>query len=177
MKRRSIAVFGSSEPRPGDGPYELARAVGRALAEAGHDVVTGGYGGVMEAASHGAVEGGGGAHGVLCAIFGDRTGNRYLSSHEIAPDLFARTARLIERADAFVVLDGKAGTLAELAFLWALQRAGCLDGRPVVIWSDAWGEITDTLSDRGHLDRNEYEATFRAADPHDIVETIARRLD
>ena len=89
--------------------------------------------------------------------------------------MFARTGRLIDHAVAFVVLDGKAGTLAELAFLWALQRAGCLDGRPVVVWSDAWGEVTDVLSRRGHLDRNEFDATYRAAHPREAVDAIGLR--
>lgn len=176
MNRRRVAVFGSSEPRENDPLYDLAREVGANLAKAGFDVVTGGYGGVMEAASRGSVESGGGAHGVLCSIFGGRTGNPYLTSHETTPDLFARTGRLIDHAAAFIVLDGKAGTLAELAFLWALQRAGCLDGRPVVVWSDAWGEVTDVLSRRGHLDRNELDATYRAAQPREAAETIARLL-
>ena len=176
VKRRVVAVFGSSEPGESDALYATARAVGRALADAGFDVVTGGYGGVMEAASRGARDGGAGAHGVLCATFGERGRNGWLTTWETAPDLFNRTRLLVEHAEAFVVLDGKAGTLAELSFLWALQRAGCLDARPVVIWGDAWGEVADTLSRLGHLDRNECEATLRADEPLEAVEMIARLL-
>jgi len=56
--KAAVAVFGSSEPAAGDPLYEAARRVGSLLAGAGYDVVTGGYGGVMEGASRGAVEAG-----------------------------------------------------------------------------------------------------------------------
>jgi predicted Rossmann-fold nucleotide-binding protein len=44
-----IAVFGSSEPLPGDPLYEQAYSLGRLLARDGNGIVTDGYGGVMEA--------------------------------------------------------------------------------------------------------------------------------
>ena len=56
MTPRTVAVFGSSEPVEGELLYAVARDVGRELALAGYAVATGGYGGVMEAASRGARE-------------------------------------------------------------------------------------------------------------------------
>ncbi len=80
MDDRPIAVFGSSEPLEGEPLYEQARRVGALLAAAGYRVVTGGYGGVMEGASRGAIERGGEAIGVVCgAVFPARSPNRYLT--------------------------------------------------------------------------------------------------
>ena len=95
-----MAVFGSSEPVPGDPLYEQARRLGTLLAGAGHSVVTGGYGGVMQAACQGAREAGGRTLGIGCAIFTDRTPNPYLDDTVIAPDLFDRTrdGRILQRA-------------------------------------------------------------------------------
>lgn len=157
--KRVIAVFGSSEPRPGSAPYDEAVDTGRALALAGFDVVTGGYGGVMEGASRGAVSAGGRAIGIGCELFSDRAPNSYLTSFESAPDLFERTRALIERADGYAVLDGRAGTLAELAFLWALRRAGCLGQRPVVLWRTAWGDVLERLARSSKLDDSELRHT------------------
>ena len=56
---KTISVFGSSRVNPGDEDYEAAVAVGAALAQAGYAVMTGGYSGIMEAASKGANEAGG----------------------------------------------------------------------------------------------------------------------
>src|SRR5207245_10472245 len=57
--QKVITVFGSSPPRAGDADYEQARELGHALAGRGFVICTGGYGGVMEAASPGAKETGG----------------------------------------------------------------------------------------------------------------------
>ena len=54
-----VAVFGSARSQPGSEDYEDARAVGKALAEAGYAVITGGGPGDMEAANKGAREGDG----------------------------------------------------------------------------------------------------------------------
>ena len=59
MKATVITVFGSSRPEPGSPAYETAYQLGRAIAEAGWALCTGGYGGTMEASAKGAVEAGG----------------------------------------------------------------------------------------------------------------------
>ena len=66
---RIITVFGSSRPREDHADYEEARSLGRALAKAGFAVCSGGYGGVMEAASRGAKEAGGKTYGVTAEFF------------------------------------------------------------------------------------------------------------
>ena len=174
--RRAVAVFGSSEPGEDDPLYACARELGRRLARAGFDVVTGGYGGVMEAASRGAREGGGRTIGVLCAWFAHRDGNAYLDETVDTSDLFDRTRGLVEGADAFVVLDGKAGTLAELAFLWALHRCGRLADRPVVLLGDAWTVILDLLSEQARLDPSQVSICIRADTPRGAVEELIKTM-
>jgi uncharacterized protein (TIGR00730 family) len=169
---RTIAVFGSSEPRPGDPLYETARQVGRRLAASGLAVLTGGYGGVMEAASRGARDGGGEAIGITCAIFSAREPNRWLTEVESSPDLHERTRRLVERADGFVVTGGKAGTLAELSFLWALHRAGCLGPRPVVVFNEPWGDLLDRLRQADMLEAAQIGITRRVDTPAQAVRAI-----
>jgi uncharacterized protein (TIGR00725 family) len=61
---RSITVFGWSESLPGDAVYKAAREVGCVLARHELTVVSGGFGGEMEAAARGAKEGGGKTIGV-----------------------------------------------------------------------------------------------------------------
>jgi hypothetical protein len=56
MRQRVVAVFGGHAPAPGSADYEMARELGRRLAEAGFIVMSGGYGGTMEAVSRGARE-------------------------------------------------------------------------------------------------------------------------
>ena len=61
-----ISVFGSSLPTEGMSEYAEARELGGILAKSGYIIATGGYRGVMEAASRGASEAGGHVIGVTC---------------------------------------------------------------------------------------------------------------
>ncbi len=119
---RYVAVCGASDPGPAQ--RELAREVGRRLAEAGAVVLCGGLGGVMEAVAEGAAGAGGTVVGILPGA--DReAGNRHLSL-AIATGLGeARNAVLAAAADAVIAIGGGWGTLSEIG----LARRG---GRPVV---------------------------------------------
>ena len=174
--RCTVAVFGSSEPPPGDPLYESARRVGRLLAHAGYDVVTGGYGGVMEGASRGAVEGGGAALGVTCSVFADRAPNGYLTELRETRDLFERTGALIEAAHGFVVLHGKSGTLAELTLLWALHRAGCLGPKPVVLLGGPWRPLLRQLVHARMLEEGALTITRVADEPEEAVTIVDQAL-
>ena len=158
---RAIAVFGSSETLPGEALYEEARRLGALLAGRGCTVVTGGYGGVMEAASRGAREAGGPALGVVCDGWTERGRhpNAYLSERLGTPDLHARTQALVERAEAYVVLPGKSGTLAELTLLWALHRAGTLPDRPIVLLGAPWPPLLRHLTEWNMLEPAQLRGT------------------
>jgi uncharacterized protein (TIGR00730 family) len=173
---RAVAVFGSSEPMPGEPAYEDAREVGRLLGRAGLAVVTGGYGGVMEGASRGAREEGGTTIGVtVSSLFGHREPNPYLVRVEDRPDLLGRTRSLIDLAEGFIILPGRAGTLAELSLLWALQRAGIHD-YPRVLVGSAWGEVLGLLVRLELLEPGLRETTFQAAGPEEAVALLLRAL-
>lgn len=171
---RTIAVFGSSEPVEGDPLYALARETGSRLAAAGYDVLSGGYGGVMEGASRGAFEAGGTTRGVTCAIFASRRPNPYLTERHETEDLFERTEALVEGADGYVVLHGKSGTLAELTWLWALHRAGSLPRRPVVLLGAWWGSLLRELIRLRLIDDPELSFTRVADSPGEAVDVLDR---
>jgi uncharacterized protein (TIGR00730 family) len=173
LPARTVAVFGSSEPQEGDALYEQARTVGRLLAKTGVVVLTGGYGGVMEGASRGACEAGGLAVGVVSsALFGTRDPNPFLSERHETQNLHERTQALIERADAYLVLHGKSGTLAELTLVWALIRAGSLTRRPVVLLGPAFSRLVALLAEEGMLDGKELRCTRIADDPEAAVRFV-----
>ncbi|MBN1935081.1 MAG: TIGR00730 family Rossman fold protein [Anaerolineae bacterium] len=160
---KAIAVFGSSRGQSGDDSYEQARILGHLLAQAGFDVVSGGYGGSMQGVSQGAAEGGGKAIGVTCATFGSPNGNSYLSQAIHSPDLPARLRQLIDLADGFVVLPGGIGTLAELFVVWNLIAVQAID-KPCVLLGAHWRRVLAVL------ERETYVEAAHAAMLH-IVDT------
>ena len=73
-----------------------------------------------------------------------------------------------------MVLEGKAGTLAELAFLWALQRAGCLGSRPVVLLGDSYRDLVPVLERSMILEPEQLKRTRLATSPEEVLQTIDR---
>lgn len=119
---RYVAVCGASDARPDQ--REMAREVGRRLAEAGAIVLCGGLGGVMEAVAEGAAEVGGTVVGILPGA--DRAAANPHLTLVIATGLGeARNAVLTTAADAVIAIGGGWGTLSEIAL--ARKR-----GRPVI---------------------------------------------
>ena len=92
-----IGVIGASRPS-GEG-YELARAVGRNIAERGGIVVCGGLGGVMEAACRGAKEGGGLTIGILPGQDAAEA-NRYVDVPIVTGMGYARNIIIVRTAQA-----------------------------------------------------------------------------
>ena len=164
-----MAVFGSSEPADGHPHYGLARSVGNLLARAGCVVLNGGYGGVMEACSRGAREAGGHVIGVTAASFAGRVANPFIAEERRETDLFGRTRRLIEGADAFIILPGRSGTLAELTLVWALVRARQMTGRPVALLGECWPRLLDTLQHLDFLEPRLLDLTRCALTPEEAV--------
>lgn len=140
-----ITVFGSSSVRPDDAAYRDALRLGRLLAEAGYALCTGGYAGVMEAVSRGAVEAGGHAIGVTVTSWAGRLRpNQWVREEVAMPDLFQRISRLVA-ADAYVAMPGGLGTLGEVALTWNLFQTHSIPRRPLVLVGRAWRDALECL--------------------------------
>ena len=97
------------------GQRAVAEEIGRLLAEAGAVVVTGGLGGVMEAASKGAREAGGTTLGLLPGV-DRREGNPWLTVAVPTGMGEMRNALVVRAADGVIAVGGEWGTLSEIAF-------------------------------------------------------------
>lgn len=145
-----MAVYGSSRAAPGDGFYEQGVELGRLLGGAGFGVVTGGYAGLMEAVSAGAVGAGAPAIGVTApSLFPGRPGgNRFLTREIAAGSLIDRIKIMAETACASIVMPGSIGTLTELVVAWndayLSDRCGA-DASPIIAFRSAWGEMVGRL--------------------------------
>lgn len=137
--KRMIAVFGTSRVQPGDEVFCLAEEVGRAIAQAGFDLVNGGYGGVMLASACGAAQAGGRIVGVSCKAFKRSRVNEHITDEVPTEDLQQRLATLVDMGQAYVILPGGTGTLLELADVWEHKNKG-FDGydKPIILVGDFW---------------------------------------
>lgn len=146
----AVAVFGSSQTLPGSSEWVDARGVGESLATAGYAVVTGGYGGTMEAVSKGAAEAGGHVIGVTTPkLFPHRHGaNRYVAEEITADVLADRLGLLIERSVGAIALPGSIGTATELLTSWNHNHIVRNNGGspiPTVAIGPEWAKVARAL--------------------------------
>ena len=124
-RRPIIAVIGSRQATAE--MLRVAEELGAAIVACGYRLVTGGLGGVMEAASRGARLAGAGDGSVIGLLPGTHVDAANPFVDVVIPTGLglARNVLVVQTAAAVVVVGGGAGTLSELALAWQL-------GRPVV---------------------------------------------
>jgi hypothetical protein len=144
MDEKIITIFGSSRPAVGDADYEEARALGKGLAKCGFAICSGGYGGVMEAASRGAKEAGGKTYGVTAEFF-KRSPNEFVDVEVRKKTWQERLFALIEMADGYVACKGGTGTLVELAVVWEMLNKSVMNEKPCVVFGDFWQPILERV--------------------------------
>jgi uncharacterized protein (TIGR00730 family) len=150
-----VTVFGSARVQSDTDEYRDARRLGQLLAERGDMIVSGGYGGIMEAVSQGAHEAGGQVVGVTVAPWvGRLEPNRFLSEEQSARTLFERLEALIA-SDALVALPGGAGTLGEVALAWNLRQMDLMAPKPIVLVGNRWKHMVEAF--REHLIIDEHD--------------------
>jgi uncharacterized protein (TIGR00730 family) len=136
-----VAIYGGAAPKPGEPAYEEARQLGFLLAKAGHTVMTGGYIGVMEAASRGANEAGGHVIGSTCTQlekWRNVKANAWVKEEWQYATLRDRMYALIDSCDAAIMMPGGVGTLAELAVMWKEEIISMKSPRMMVLVGKGW---------------------------------------
>lgn len=174
--RRLVAVIGDANVPPGSQKDLLAEEIGRLLVDASFRVLTGGLGGVMEAACRGA-----------------RSSSRYQSGDTVAvlpghdpadANPFVDVAipsgldhvrnSIVAHADAVIAIGGGAGTMSEICLAWIYKRL------IVALRVDGWsGRIADRrVDERVRYPNEPDDRVFGAASAdeavHAIVEGIGR---
>ncbi len=139
-KDKIVTIFGGSRCGEKSAEYQEAREIGGRLAEAGFTICTGGYLGVMEAASRGAREKGGRVFGILMNEFKTEP-NRYLTDKVASQHFYERLQNLIMRSVGFVALRGGMGTVTEISLVWNKLQTGVINKRPLVLVGDCWKQV------------------------------------
>ena len=140
-----VAVVGSARLKRPDPRWQQAFDLGAGIAARGWTLLTGGYGGLMGAASEGA----GGSGAVVIGL--PMRGWTELVPTQFATELrwcdsYAERVAELMRADAIVAAAGGIGTLAEIANAWAaLQTEPQTPG--LVLLGAPWRRLIATIGD------------------------------
>ena len=175
----AITVFGSARVEEGDPAYNLARSIGRKLAEAGFTVITGGGPGAMEAANRGCQEGGGLSVGCNIELPREQSLNAYCDLGVEFRYFFARKTMFVKYADGFVILPGGFGTLDELFEALTLIQTGKIEHFPIVLvgtayWAGLLDWVRDTLLRAGAIDVTDLDYLQITDDPDEVIAMIRR---
>ncbi len=118
-RRPVAAVIGANTAT--DTQRDAAYELGAGLIREGFRIVTGGLGGVMEAASEGAMWAAGSDDGRVIGILPGldaSTANPYVGIVVPTGLNFARNVLVVAMADVVIAIGGGAGTLSEIALAW-----------------------------------------------------------
>lgn len=167
VKRRQILVIGHNTngctPQHVDAAYE----VGAAIAVSNSVLITGGMGGVMEAASRGASEAGGLSVGILPqddASFA----NPYCDV--VIPTGMGLTRDFLNAlsADGIIIIGGGSGTLSEVC-------AAYMHKKPMVAIRGMGGSVAPYVD--GYVDHRQNVRIEGADTPREAVSTILRMIE
>src|SRR5882724_471344 len=174
LPERIVTIFGGSKCREQDPEYADARRVGQLLAEAGYTICTGGYLGVMEAASRGAREAGGRVLGIVMNQFRAEP-NRYLTDKVATPHFYERLQRLITRSVGFIAIRGGMGTVTELSLVWNKIQTRVIEPRPLVLLGECWPPIVREWQRHLAVNDQDVAALDFAKTPEEAVAIIKEK--
>ena len=174
-----VTVFGSARFNSGSPHYELARLMGKRIAEMDLAVMTGGGPGIMEAANRGARDAGGKSIGCNIELPMELEPNPYLDKFVEFRYFFVRKVMLVKYSCAFVVMPGGFGTLDEVFETLVLIQTGKLHHFPIILMGrDYWQPIVDfarfNLVEAGAIDPTDLDLVKFTDDPDEAMEVIAQ---
>ena len=175
----AVSIFGSARSKPGDRYYKLAEKTASEVVDAGFAVITGGGGGIMEAANKGAADAGGRSIGLNIELPMEQVPNPYQNVVLDFRYFFVRKVMFLKYAHGFIVFPGGFGTMDEffesLVLIQTLKQASF----PVILMgSDFWEGLIDwiketMLNKHGYISPEDLDVFTVVDEPKAAVEIIA----
>jgi uncharacterized protein (TIGR00730 family) len=176
---KNIAFFGDADISETDETYKAAFDVAEVLAKAGFVIVDGGGPGVMEAATGGAVKGGGKTISVTFdpvnapGYEGKYVGN-VTDTEVVTTNYIERMFKLMEYGDVFVIFKGGTGTISEFGAAWVLAKLYYGHHKPFILYGDFWVEIIDVLRRDMNIDSKEYSVFEICRNREEVLRAIQK---
>ncbi|HBA55205.1 MAG TPA: TIGR00730 family Rossman fold protein [Syntrophorhabdus aromaticivorans] len=175
----AVSMFGSARCKDGDLLYTRAYNLAKLLARNGFNVITGGGGGVMEAANRGAAEEGAKSVGINIELPFEQKPNPYSNINLHYRYFFVRKVMFIKYAVAYIVLPGGFGTLDECFEALTLIQTKKTRPFPVVLvdssyWKGLIDWIKTVLLPSNMVSREDMNILQIMDEPEEIVEYIKR---
>ncbi|HUC94910.1 MAG TPA: LOG family protein [Candidatus Saccharimonadales bacterium] len=176
---KNVAFFGDADISETDETYKAAFDVAESLAAEGYVIVDGGGPGVMEAATSGAVKGGGKTISVTFdPVNAPGYEGKYIknvtNTEVVTTNYIERMFKLMEYGDIFIIFKGGSGTISEFGAAWALAKLYYGHHKPFILYGDFWTEIIDVIRRNMNIDSKEYSVFEICRNKEEVLRTIQK---
>ena len=173
----AVSIFGSARTTPGTPCYKKAEAIAALFAKAGYGVITGGGGGVMEAANKGAASVNGTSVGLNINLPFEQRANSYANIEVEFNYFFIRKVMFIKYAQAYIIIPGGFGTLDELFEAVTLIQTHRIKPLPIIlVGTEYWGGLVEWIKARMIKDKmispKDLDIFQVLDDPEEIVKAV-----
>ena len=143
---KSVSFFGSARQSLPERFYTDCEELAARLSTHGFAIISGGSGGIMEAANKGANRVDGESVGVNIALSSQERSNRFLKHFRVFKYLFLRKTILSCASEVYIFFPGGFGTLDEVFEMLTLVQLGFVDRLPIIFYGkDYWDPIISFL--------------------------------
>jgi uncharacterized protein (TIGR00730 family) len=175
----AVSIFGSARTAPDDPAYRKAEHTAALFAKENFAVITGGGGGIMEAANKGAAEAGGVSVGLNINLPFEQKPNPYANIQLQFHYFFIRKVMFVKYAMAYIIMPGGFGTLDELFEAVTLIQTHRIRPLPVfLVGSDYWGGLVEWIKARLLADAlispEDIDILQVIDDPEDVVKAVKK---
>ena len=175
----AVSIFGSARVAEDNPYYAHAVEIAAKLADNGFGVITGGGGGIMEAANKGAAGRNGKSIGLNIILPHEQVPNPYAEILVEFDYFFVRKVMFVKYASAYVIMPGGFGTLDEMFEAVTLIQTDRIKPLPVILfgtqyWSGLMDWIRAQLLGNELISPQDLDIIPITDDPEEIV-TIAKR--
>jgi len=177
----AVTIFGSARTKPDDPVYKKAEKIAALFAKNNFAVITGGGGGVMEAANKGAAEAGGTSVGLNIVLPFEQEPNKYSNISLDFNYFFIRKVMFVKYAFAYIIMPGGFGTLDELFESVTLVQTQRIKPFPIILVdSDYWSGLKDWITSRllkeSRISPEDIDILQIIDEPEEIVKTVKKMV-
>ncbi|HUV49515.1 MAG TPA: TIGR00730 family Rossman fold protein [Anaerolineae bacterium] len=175
----AVSIFGSSRIKPSDPIYKKTEEIASLFVKNDFAVITGGGGGVMEAANKGAAMAGGVSVGLNIVLPFEQKPNRHSNIKLEFKYFFIRKVMFVKYATAYIIMPGGFGTLDELFESITLIQTHRIKPFPVIlVGSDYWSGLIEWVKSRllenKMISLEDLDILQIIDDPQEIVKAVKR---
>ncbi len=175
---KSVTFFGSARFTENNPHYQKARELARKISELGYTILTGGGGGIMEAANRAAFEAGRQSVGLNIRLPHHQVLNSYTNDSIQFDYFFVRKLALSFAAEAYIFFPGGFGTLDEFFEILTLIQTHKIRRVPIIlVGCDYWNELHNFIKnvvygEHKAIDASDMELYTITDDDEKILEII-----